>query len=116
MSPGLLDGSRIEIDKIEPAAPGDLVVVFLDPKVVQRGHHTSRIKRLVASDPQGMLIVEMDNPPIQVFWPRSWVRAVHKVIRIVDDQEPRGSRITQADLLARYAADLAVRRGETRPC
>jgi hypothetical protein len=90
MEPLLPDGCRIAVDGLSAVKPGDIVLIHRDPRFVPPGEYKLLAKRLVAdhrsqSGPREGLLVEMLNPPKQIFVPAAHIVAVHRVEGVYQD-------------------------------
>lgn len=66
LQPVLADGALALIDKTEPYAPGDLVVLYWRPEFLKPGQLQGIVKRLVMAPPPLVKFPYSDNPESEV--------------------------------------------------
>lgn len=97
--PEIPANARLEFSSVERPGPGDFVLIYRYAQFVRPGEWQSLVKRLVLDCRQGDLripgvpgdgrglLVEMLNPPRRFFVPGEQVEAMHKMVRVVPDDE-----------------------------
>lgn len=82
MVPAHRPGSLVLCEKARPPAPGDDVIIDLQPNFPDEEHRTL-IKHLVKITPK-TVVVEQYNPPKQLEFPRRQVVGLYRVIPLAD--------------------------------
>jgi len=101
MQPLVSDGACIAFDKRPPVESGDIVGIVFTREAGRRRGLPGLVKRLVAPDVFGQIVVEQVNPRQRMAIPATDVLAIHKMIGIAETR-PDGSTFVR---LPRREAD-----------
>lgn len=91
--PAIPSGTKLLFSRAEPCRPGDYVVLYIRPDLVQPGDHQATVKRLKVAPPPwatfgedkggetaGVVIVEMFNPPRLIIFKTADLQGMHRCL------------------------------------